>query len=161
MWTKEDYEKAIKTLQEGMTQLQPDGRLCAICGDTDHQAPECHHNPLVLMARAHRAEGEYRCYHCGTVCTTEAEALAHFGEPAAELDPLCIEIGRAVMRLIKPEAEKPPAKAFGTPGWRDPHAPCRTYQPGLPAGDCRGDGHYLCLECAEFNTAFDEEDPEK
>ena len=45
-FTREQYEKAIENLQLGMTQLEPDGNNCAICGDTGHQAWECHHNPL-------------------------------------------------------------------------------------------------------------------
>lgn len=49
-FTKEQYEKAIKDLQDGMTQLEPNGHGCHICGDSGHQAFECGHNPLVAMA---------------------------------------------------------------------------------------------------------------
>lgn len=45
------YENAIAALQNATRQLEPDGRNCAVCGDTDHQAFECHHNPLVLAAK--------------------------------------------------------------------------------------------------------------
>lgn len=45
-YTKNDYEKAIEALKLGMTQLEPDGNCCSICGDNGHQAWECHHNPL-------------------------------------------------------------------------------------------------------------------
>lgn len=41
-----DYTRAIILLKRGITQLQPDGKPCAICGDNGHQAFECHHNPL-------------------------------------------------------------------------------------------------------------------
>ena len=49
-FTKEDYEHAIKHLQEGMKQLEQDGRCCSICEDTGHMAWECGHNPLVAIA---------------------------------------------------------------------------------------------------------------
>jgi len=35
----------------------------------------------------------------------------------------------------------------GDKGFRDGHAICRGFDPGLPAGDCDSDGHYLCFEC--------------
>lgn len=35
----------------------------------------------------------------------------------------------------------------GRPGVRDVDAPCPVYEPGTPAGDCVGDGHYLCSGC--------------
>ena len=49
-FTKEQYEKAIEALKEGMTQLEPDGDNCHICGDSGHQAFECGHNPLLAMS---------------------------------------------------------------------------------------------------------------
>lgn len=49
-FSKEQYEKAIANLQDGMKQLAPDGRCCVICHDTGHQAWECGHNPLLAMA---------------------------------------------------------------------------------------------------------------
>lgn len=32
---------------------------------------------------------------------------------------------------------------------RDPDADCDDFEPGLPAGDCMTDGHYMCRECRE------------
>lgn len=49
-FTKYQYERAIESLQDGMTQLEPDGQNCRVCGDGGHQAFECGHNPLVAMA---------------------------------------------------------------------------------------------------------------
>lgn len=49
-FTKEQYQQAIRHLHDGLTQLQPDGHCCAICGDSGHQAWECGHNPLYAMA---------------------------------------------------------------------------------------------------------------
>lgn len=49
MFTTHQYDKAIEALQLGRQQLEPDGRNCMICGDGDHQAWECHHNPLRAM----------------------------------------------------------------------------------------------------------------
>ena len=47
-----------------------------------------------------------------------------------------------------------PDSATGIPGHRDPEAKCPAYapprKPGVVGGDCRGDGHYLCKECANF-----------
>ncbi|NUP08371.1 MAG: hypothetical protein HOW73_20165 [Polyangiaceae bacterium] len=50
-FTKADYDRALADLSLAATQLAPDGRNCAVCGDTDHQAFECHQNPLVLARR--------------------------------------------------------------------------------------------------------------
>jgi hypothetical protein len=38
---------------------------------------------------------------------------------------------------------------IGTPGVRDPEAPCEQFSPGRNAGLCETDGHYLCDECSE------------
>jgi hypothetical protein len=46
--TIDDYRNAIKKLCDAMGQLEPDGHPCAVCGDWDHQAWGCHHNPLVV-----------------------------------------------------------------------------------------------------------------
>lgn len=48
-FTPQDYQTAIENLQLGMTQLEPDGNDCAICGDVGHQAMECGRNPLVAQ----------------------------------------------------------------------------------------------------------------
>lgn len=37
----------------------------------------------------------------------------------------------------------------GMAGVRDPEDPCAEFRPGVPAGECSTDGHYLCRECAE------------
>jgi hypothetical protein len=90
IFRKEDYEKSIKDLQEGMTQLEPDGNCCAICGDNDHQAWECHHNPLVHSKRYWKSLTEYRCFHCGQVFTDEKNAEEHFGKRKDEPPlPIC------------------------------------------------------------------------
>lgn len=49
-FTKEQYEAAIKDLQDGLTQLEPNGHGCHICGDSGHQAFECGSNPLYAIA---------------------------------------------------------------------------------------------------------------
>lgn len=48
-FTLQDYQTAIENLRLGMTQLEPDGNECAICGDGGHQAMECGRNPLVAQ----------------------------------------------------------------------------------------------------------------
>jgi hypothetical protein len=47
--TKSEYFNAIRALLDAMTQLEPDGRPCTVCGDSGHLAWECHHNPLAVM----------------------------------------------------------------------------------------------------------------
>lgn len=51
MFTSKDYMDVIQPLMAGLGQLRPDGNSCAICEDNGHQAWECHHNPLVIMAQ--------------------------------------------------------------------------------------------------------------
>jgi len=48
-FTKEQYEKAIEALKDGMTQLEPNGDNCHICHDSGHAAFECGWNPLVAV----------------------------------------------------------------------------------------------------------------
>lgn len=74
--TKEDYQKAIVSLKSAMTQIDPDGNNCAVCGDNDHQAWECHHNPL---SRNYLYREHWRCYHCNEVFYDPKEAELHFG----------------------------------------------------------------------------------
>jgi hypothetical protein len=62
-FTRTQYETAIENLQDAMTQLQPDGRDCAICGDTGHQAFECGHNPLLAMQLCAQLAQESRELH--------------------------------------------------------------------------------------------------
>lgn len=52
--TKEGYERALEQLKDGMTQLEPDGDCCHVCHDSDHQAWECRHNPLVAKGELRR-----------------------------------------------------------------------------------------------------------
>ena len=90
--TAEDYDEAIADLQLARQQLRPDGNHCAVCGDSGHQAMECHHNPLLLARKWTKASSVWRCWHCQFVATTDEEAVAHFGrsddEPAAcQADP--------------------------------------------------------------------------
>jgi hypothetical protein len=89
MFDLEQYKSAIDALTLGLNQLQPDGNQCAICGDSDHQAFECNHNPLVRMREAEKKEATWRCYHCGEVFYDSESARKHFGNiPTAT--PLCI-----------------------------------------------------------------------
>jgi len=48
-------------------------------------------------------------------------------------------------------SERPPD---GMPKVRDVDNPCHKFVPGDPAGDCDGDGHYLCAECSEKNPRW-------
>lgn len=88
-YDQEDYENAIQALLLGMEQLDPDGNCCNICGDNDHQAWECHHNPLNWQKKA-----VWRCFHCNEVFTDEKSAGEHFGNPGPhwrKTFPLCTE----------------------------------------------------------------------
>lgn len=49
-FTTQQYGDAIDSLRQAREQLEPDGRCCACCGDSGHQAFECGFNPLVAMA---------------------------------------------------------------------------------------------------------------
>jgi uncharacterized protein with PIN domain len=74
MIPKREYIQAIKNLQQAMTQLAPDGKVCAICEDTDHQAFECHFNPLVVAEKADGFQNSWRCFQCNEIFTTEDKA---------------------------------------------------------------------------------------
>jgi hypothetical protein len=91
LFTKEDYDKALDNLLLGSTQLKPDGNNCAICGDSGHQAWECHHNPLVLSNRLEQAECTWRCFFCNEIFTDHEEARKHFGN-TSKSTPMCISI---------------------------------------------------------------------
>lgn len=90
-FTKEQYEQAIKDLQDGLTQLEPNGHGCHICGDSGHQAWECGSNPLyaiaVCRAVADRAtelhEAMHRLEEIGEL--TNANVALHKGMTAALL----------------------------------------------------------------------------
>ena len=88
-FTAADYDRAIGFLYAGRNQLEPDGRDCAICGDSGHQAWECHHNPLTCLIDAATARTQWRCFHCDEVFRSEAAAKAHFGPREPQRDPAC------------------------------------------------------------------------
>lgn len=48
-FTIQQYAEARKSLLDAMDQIEPDGKPCSVCGDNDHMAYECGHNPLVAM----------------------------------------------------------------------------------------------------------------
>lgn len=52
--------------------------------------------------------------------------------------------------LIQARRERLRHRPVGRPGERDPENPCVEFLPGSPAGQCLGDGHYLCNECDQF-----------
>lgn len=92
MIKKKEYEKAIGAIQAAMTQLEPDGNCCAVCGDSGHQAWECHHNP-VRMAKIgwDLTIGQcWRCFHCNLIFTDEKAASEHFGS-REDQSPKCRE----------------------------------------------------------------------
>lgn len=88
---KHEYREAIRTLELAMTQLQPDGNCCAICGDTDHQAWECLHNPLVMAKRGYKLEDSWRCFHCNRVYIDYEKAKEHFGSRNSDRPQCCEE----------------------------------------------------------------------
>lgn len=62
----------------------------------------------------------------------------------------------AYRRLREPVTRLPD----GVPGIRDVDAPCSAYSPRVREryeAECRGDGHYLCAECALLAPPGDEE----
>jgi len=62
-FTKGQYERAIAALTDAKEQLEPDGRNCAVCGDSGHQAFECGHNPLVAVVMCQRIAAESETIH--------------------------------------------------------------------------------------------------
>ena len=97
--TAEDYREAIRDLSDASKQLNPDGDHCRYCGDSGHQAWECHHNPLVMARRAARRQREYRCYHCGETFTGEG-AAEHFGEDRANPAPTTCQQASSDRRML-------------------------------------------------------------
>ena len=77
--TREQYFNALHMIVEAMGQLEPDSRVCVLCGDNDHQAWECDLNPVKMMLEAKRQRGEWRCFHCNETFTNYAAAREHFG----------------------------------------------------------------------------------
>jgi len=68
------YAKATLSIIRAETQLEPDGNNCAVCGDSGHQAWECHHNPVAMMLWAERLDKIL-----GEVCT-ERDGLLNENE---------------------------------------------------------------------------------
>lgn len=75
---KKEYVIIMSALEEAMNQLKPDGNCCAVCGDNDHQAWECNHNPAVLFKRYWNSPVLFKCFHCGKDFNEET-AEEHFG----------------------------------------------------------------------------------
>lgn len=121
------YRLAIQSLEEAATQLEPDGRDCTVCGGNDHQAFECEFNPLMMARLAERRTvyqdgrgsgsplpelsdcGEYRCYHCGFLPESDAEARKHYGEHRQEI-PACLartdaETITAIVEAVREEED--------------------------------------------------------
>jgi hypothetical protein len=88
--TLADYNEAIEALQDAKQQMEPDGENCRVCGDSGHQAWQCHHNPLVMARRAAKSQTEWRCFHCGDVFTDEQAATEHFGRTSDDGPAACI-----------------------------------------------------------------------
>lgn len=61
--TTEQYDKAIRALCDASTQLEPDGKGCACCRGSGHQAFECGFNPLIAMALCHTMAQDARELH--------------------------------------------------------------------------------------------------
>ncbi|WP_347990300.1 hypothetical protein [Methylomonas sp. AM2-LC] len=87
--TLKDYNETIDALLLAKTQLSPNGNNCVLCGDSDHQAFECGHNPLLHSRLWSKAESVWRCWHCGYTAITADEAVAHFGVNESE-DAACL-----------------------------------------------------------------------
>lgn len=97
--TAEDYRDAIHDLESASGQLQPDGEHCRCCGDSGHQAWECHHNPLVMARRAAQRKQEYRCYHCGETFVGKY-AAEHFGDDRANAVPTTCQQAESDSRML-------------------------------------------------------------
>ncbi len=54
MITRSEYEEARAAIDKAATQLETDGRVCAICEDTDHSAWGCRFNPVLAMKQRDR-----------------------------------------------------------------------------------------------------------
>jgi len=78
--TASDYDEAIELLNLAQMQTQPDGSPCSVCEDSDHQAWECHHNPLAMARKAVELSCSWQCFHCGRWFVKWDDAQEHFGE---------------------------------------------------------------------------------
>lgn len=110
----EDYTDAIDMLIGARQQLAPDGENCACCGDSGHQAWECHHNPLVMARKAAKQEFEYRCWHCGYVARSQEQGDGHFGKneegcPACKRPTSAPESASATVAQEGPSGNPPTA----------------------------------------------------
>ena len=90
-FTAEQYDAAIKALQDAKSQLEPDGRCCVVCGDSGHQAFECGWNPLVAVAICRtitkQADDLHETLHTLAgydTCMGEQVGPARVKEPVAE-----------------------------------------------------------------------------
>lgn len=63
MFTRAQYDEAAESLKAASTQLEPDGRPCAICEDTGHMAWGCGRNPLLAMRLCERIARESDALH--------------------------------------------------------------------------------------------------
>lgn len=82
------------------------------------------------------------------------DALGSYMFPSAARWEAADKILAEMYRHLDEKPAKPDTgPVFGQPGVRDPDLPCGAFKPGAPAGDCLGDGHYLCGECSEFDRA--------
>ena len=83
-FTRLQYERAIANLSDAMGQLEPNGRCCAICHDSGHQAWECGHNPLYAMAccegMVKRAEVMHAAMHSTDERANDQDVSAHIAE---------------------------------------------------------------------------------
>jgi len=86
---KIQHKEAIESLRRGMTQLEPDGDNCHICGDNGHQAFECHHNPLTKEYHFNGQAEYWKCFHCNLVFFDLDKATEHFGERHKSPRPVC------------------------------------------------------------------------
>jgi hypothetical protein len=71
-FTSAQYEEAIANLRDAMTQLEPDGRCCVVCGDSGHMAWECGHNPLYAIACCEQIADRATSFHADMHATDEA-----------------------------------------------------------------------------------------
>ena len=93
--TDADYLEAIEALEAARSQLEPNGDYCAVCADSDHQAWECRHNPLVMARRSAKKEETWRCFHCDVTFGDADAARDHFGyqpihPPVCKRDRQCL-----------------------------------------------------------------------
>jgi len=100
LFKKCDYESAIVQIKACMEQLEPNGKNCSLCGDNDHQAFECTHNPLVALERIH----EYKCFFCGNYFSGK-DAEDHFGLTEND-NPKCITVLMSLINKKNKEIEK-------------------------------------------------------